>query len=852
LTEASFGAWLKHQRGAKGWTQKQLAQQINCSLSLLRKMEAEERRPSTQILERLSELFNIPKSELKSFLSFARGGWEAFSGDDTEYLSWQVSDVVPRTNLPSAISSFIGREKEQAEVNDLLAKNRLVTLVGTGGIGKTSLSLHVGQKLLNEYPNGVWFISLDSLSDPRLVPQTVASVFDIREGSSDQPLIERLTYSLHAKTVLLILDNCEHLLDICAQLITTLLQNCPHLKILATSREVLNVAGEAIYQMQSLSTPEQDNISLEKLSEYESVRLFTERAALALPSFTLTKENFQAVIDICRKVDGIPLALELAAVRVNILNVAEISNQLQSSFALLSTDHRAPLSRHQTLQASMDWSWGLLNDAEQTFMQQLVVFAGGWTLEAAQAVCDGDVLSLTDALVRKSLIVVHQVAGRMTRYRFHEIVRQYAHEKYIESGEDGMARTRHLVYILRLSEKAEKYLNTTNDIQWYSRMFSERDNIRAALEWADKADVEAGLYISSRLHYFLELFNLREGNAWLAKFLGKPESRGHPRARAKALDLHGWFLASLQQFDASHSAAQECLELYRSLGDKHGEVDGLLRLSYSSADIAERLKLNQEALRLAESLGDARRLAKAFWQLGWLTQGKERFVHWDKALEIARPLEGNLSERANSFSTMGFFLVLHGDLDRARMYLSESIAIYQHLNMKSATAHLLLAYGQIALIQSDFETARQYFQGNLQLGIKFGSRQDQLWSQVRLGYVALRENIFHDAYNYFTESIREFQKDKYTIGVVFALEGMAELNVTSDKPAIAAQLIGWADATRETISDTRPPLEQADMDKIIAACIAKIGEEAFSDAYETGKKMTLDEAVALALDTKQE
>src|SRR6266498_1286400 len=311
--------------------------------------------------------------------------------------------TTPKHNLPSQLSSFIGREKEQTEIMNLIAKHRLVTLVGTGGIGKTSLALQVGHKLLNEYPNGIWFIALDSLSDPNLVPQTIAAVFEIRE-SNDRSSIEILTNRLCGKTALLILDNCEHVVDACAQLATTLLSNCPMLKILATSREVLNVTGEATYQTPSLSIPEQDEASLQKLTEYESIRLFTERAALAFPSFTLTKENAQAVIDICCKVDGIPLAIELAAARVNILQVAEILNQLQGSFALLSTDNRTASSRQQTLQASMDWSWGLLNEAEQTFMRQLSVFAGGWTLESAEAVCDSHVLSLTQALVKKSLI----------------------------------------------------------------------------------------------------------------------------------------------------------------------------------------------------------------------------------------------------------------------------------------------------------------------------------------------------------------------------------------------------------------------------------------------------------------
>ncbi len=433
MAEVSFGEWLKRRRGAKGWTQKQLAQQISCSTSALRKMEAEERRPSAEIIQRLAEIFEIPQDEHKSFMGFARGDWQAFSSGETEDSPWRLSHVAPHSNLPASMTSFIGREKEQEEIIQLIKKNRLVTLAGVGGIGKTRLSLQLGHRLLNHYPDGVWFVPLDSLSDSALVTQTVASVFDIREGP-EHPVIEILKNVLRQKTTLLILDNCEHLLDACAQLVVILLTNCPKLKILATSRETLNVEGESIYHLPSLAIPEH-NMSLETLTEYESVKLFTERATLVVSSFALTKENAQTVVNICRRVDGMPLAIELAAARVHMLNVEEISKQLQGSLSLLASNHRTTLPRHQTLQASMNWSWGLLSEAEQIFMQQLSIFAGGWTLEASQAVCDGDVLSLTDALVKKSLIVVDQRSGRKTRYRFHEIVRQYAYQKLVETDE---------------------------------------------------------------------------------------------------------------------------------------------------------------------------------------------------------------------------------------------------------------------------------------------------------------------------------------------------------------------------------------------------------------------------------
>ena len=424
MAEVSFGAWLKRRRGAEGWTQQQLAQKINCSTSALRKFESEERRPSAEVVEQLAIIFTIPQEEHKSFLRFARGDWDAMAVSNAADEPWRVSNLEPQSNLPSLITSFIGRGKEQAEVIHLLKKNRLVTIAGAGGIGKTRLATQVGQELLHDYPDGVWFAPLESLSDRLLVPQTVASVFDIREGA-DRPVMETLKNVLRRKTLLLIIDNCEHLLDACVLLMESLLSHCPNLRILATSREILNMEGEAICSLPSLSTPG-EGTSLEELVEYESIQLFVERASLAFSTFQLTMENAPAIVDICRILDGIPLAIELTAARVNILNIDEISKQLHKSFTMLASDRRTTISRHQTLQTSLDWSWFLLTDSEQVFLRQLSVFAGGWTLEAAEAVCDGNALSLTNSLAQKSLIKVKQAPEHGTRNYFHEIVRQYA------------------------------------------------------------------------------------------------------------------------------------------------------------------------------------------------------------------------------------------------------------------------------------------------------------------------------------------------------------------------------------------------------------------------------------------
>ena len=758
--------------------------------------------------------------------------------------------IAPKHNLPLQLSTFIGREKEQDEINNLLAKNRLVTLAGVGGIGKTRLALRVGQRLLNDYQNGVWVVALESLSDPVLIPTTVASVFDIRE-SHDRPIIEILINVLREKTTLLILDNCEHLLDACAQLIKTLLQNCPNLKILVTSREVLGISGEAIYYLPSLSIPEQQNDSIEKLIEYEAIQLFTERAALAHSSFILTRENAETIVDICHRLNGIPLAIELAAAHVNMLQVKEIRKQLEYSFSMLTSDSHFTIQRHQTLRASIDWSWGLLRQAEQIFLRQLSVFAGGWTLESAQVVCDGDAFDLIGTLIKKSLIMVDHEAEHETRYRFHEIIHQYARAKLVEVGEEENVRNRHLKYFLQFSEQAETELRGPDQIKWYARLNDERDNIRTALrQAAQNNDVEAGLYLSGRLKRFWESFDLKEGARWLTEFTERPESKTFHRARAKALYAQVDLLVWMLQIERAHSAAQECLKLYRSCRDPYGEVDGLLVLAqttYILDDLPQGTELAQQALVLSESLGDIQRRAASLSLLANSYHDLKRSYNYlEQAISLYRQIK-DWSSLAECLSGRGHMALLNGDLQVAAEYLKEATALYRQLKNKTWLGVNLQIYGRTAFSRGDSEEAHASIKESIEISRESGNRMLYLWSRIHWGYLTLRQGEVIQAREIFTESIRESFNEKMEQGVVFALEGMASLFIVVGKPQYAAHLIGWADAMRKKIDDPRPPLEQADVDKIIAACLAKMGEVAFSDAYDEGQKMTLDEAVAYAL-----
>jgi predicted ATPase/DNA-binding SARP family transcriptional activator len=465
-----------------------------------------------QKLEKLlrKELNVDPQLETREFYRKIRKGELEISDNKKEP---EVS--APKHNLPLQLTSFVGREKEKGEISKLIAQNRLVTLIGTGGIGKTRLALQVGQSLISHYPDGVWFISLDSLTDEELAPQRVASSFGIIE-SPGQSIVDTLMSTLRNRIMLLILDSLEHLLEACAPLIEALLKNCPNVKILTTSRVVLGLEGECVYSVPSLTSPASSELQwTDSIPEYEALRLFIERSRLVSPSFEITRESFCIVSEICSHLDGIPLAIEFAAARVDILRVEEILKQLNQSFELLAGSKRSLPPRHQTLRASIQWSWDLMTNSEQRFMRRLSVFAGGWTRDAAQSVCECENLELIGALVRKSLILVDREAGHETRYRFHNMVRKYALERLLEAGEENTIHDRHLEYFLEMSRKFEPALRGMDQLLWLERLFVDRDNIRAAIQWAAKTNVQAGLYLSGRLQAFWESYDLPEEKRWL-------------------------------------------------------------------------------------------------------------------------------------------------------------------------------------------------------------------------------------------------------------------------------------------------------------------------------------------------
>ncbi|MCI0645594.1 MAG: tetratricopeptide repeat protein, partial [Chloroflexi bacterium] len=592
-------------------------------------------------------------------------------------------------NLPIALTSFVGRLGELAEVRRLLGMTRLLTLTGAGGCGKSRLALAVAAEVVAGHPDGVWLVELAALTDGALVPQAVATALGVRE-EPQRPLTATLVDALQPRAMLLLLDNCEHLITACAQLAQQLLRACPGLQVLATSREALGVAGETTWLVPSLSLPDPHAaLSVKQLAQSEAVQLFVERAAAALPTFSLTQTNAPAVAEICRRLDGIPLAIELAAARVKVLAVEQLAARLDDALRLLTGGSRTALPRHQTLRAALDWSYDLLSGPERALFRRLSVFAGGWALEAAEAY-GRDVLELLAQLVDKSLVVVDTQAGNAARYRLLEPVRQYSREKLQEAGETEETQAAHLAFFLRLAEEAEPHLRTAAQPAWNRRLEIEHDNLRVALEWSlISGEAEMGLRLAVALHpFWMPLGYYAEARAWLVRLLEMPGARAPTLLRARALSSAYGVTWRLGDYDAARLFIEEGLELRRLLGDRQGlawDLGSLANVIGAQGDHETAGRFWEESLSLAQEVGYKDALARALNGLGEIartigdyTQAARRYA---ESLSLYRELD-NVEGTALLLHNLGYVRLSQGDAPQAVALFEESLALYQELGHK--------------------------------------------------------------------------------------------------------------------------------------------------------------------------
>jgi predicted ATPase/class 3 adenylate cyclase len=639
-------------------------------------------------------------------------------------------EVVPN-NLPRQLTTFIGREREIAEAKRLLAETHLLTITGPGGSGKTRLSLEIGARLLSEYPDGVWLVEFAHLADPARVPQVLATALSVRE-EADRPLLVTLVDHLRPKRVLLLLDNCEHLIDACAGLADTLLRGCPEVKILPSSREALGLTGEVVFRVPPLSLPDSRLVpALERLAEYEAVRLFVDRAIAVKPDFTLTDDTAAAVVQICRRLDGIPLAIELAAARVRTLSVQQITAHLDERFRLLTGGSRTALPRHQTLRGLIDWSYGLLSEAERELFRRVSVFVGGWTLEASVAVCAGvdvdryDIVELLGRLVDKSLCLIDG-EGSDPRYRLLETIRQYGFEKLAETSEGQVVRARHRDFYLGFAEDAEPRLQGPEQVAWLQRLEADHDNLRAALRWSlDCDETEAALRLGSALSLFWDTHGyVREGREWLDELLAHARERPTStvtarRALGKVLDAASRTRARWSEFPQATEFLTQGLAVWRELGDKRGIAEALNNLAVGATQSGDRVRarvLVAESLALFRELSDKRGTAHALNNLAEILRGDGDLPGARALFEESVPLFEAIEERrglSHALDNLGGILTAQGDYGPAEALYSRSRRLAEELGDNHAVATALRSLGGVAHHRGDHERARSFYEDSV-------------------------------------------------------------------------------------------------------------------------------------------
>jgi predicted ATPase/transcriptional regulator with XRE-family HTH domain len=884
----SFGYWVRRRRKALDLTQATLAQQVGCSTIAIKKIEADERRPSAVMTERLADALQIGAAERLPFFAAARGEQPVDRLPQPD--SPPPAPLADGTHLPSPLTPLVGRQAEVAALIQVLHRPlaRLVTLVGPAGVGKTRLALAAAQAILDigsgtgafepldvdgpksnitppQFPDGVWFVPLAAVREAELVPVTIAQSLALPVQQGAHPPLAQLSSHLSTKQLLLVLDNFEHLPG-AAPALATLLATCPGLQILLTSREAAHLSGEQIYEVPPLVTPTLERLDEDQsLAQYPAVQLFVARAQAVNPRLVFDHEQMMAVAAICAHLDGLPLAIELAASRTTLFPpvalLARLTRDVGARLALLNSGMRDAPARHQTLRQALAWSYDLLTEAEQRLFRRLSVFVGGCTLEGAEAIYEGEESELPlfeqlASLIDKSLI--HRIIDKdgEPRCLFLETLREYGLEQLRARGELSATQRAHATYYLALAERIEPLLTGPHQAHWLDRLEAEQPNVRAALHWSissDEGAIGAGLG-AALWHFWYVRGHAHEGRQWLERLLTLPHSAGQ---RAKLLYGLGMLARRQGEGQLAYGCFEQSLTLARQCQDLNG-VSAALRLmgflKYQQGDYPAAMRLLDESLALFRQVGNQEGIAAILTNLGYIANalGEPERARQLFAESLAqRRASGNHHGVCTTLAALAYVALEQQDTQAARAYITESLTISRELQHRSGEVTALQVLGEVAFAEDAYATAHERYTECLALATELGECHVQANAQLRLGTLKLKLGEVPPVRPLLAEALASFARLNQIKEVATTLDAFAMLALAQGQAERAIRLLAAAATLFTGIKAIRLPTEQRAHDDTAAAAQQRLGQANAATAWATGAALSLTEAVAYALQAEQ-